>query len=112
MEFPYGQDPGAPFRSGGSGVPEHGRIAKHYSAKVGIAELLGESGEGEVLPAEREPAQRFEVSRETRRQALRESGSPRRSVTYCGSPRAGARRFRWPRKITSDCRGQGYGLLT
>ncbi|MEJ8648267.1 GntR family transcriptional regulator [Streptomyces sp. MS1.AVA.3] len=69
MEFPYGQDPGAPIRSG---VPEHGRIPKYYAAKVEIAALLEELGEGEVLPAERELAQRFEVSRETLRQALRE----------------------------------------
>ncbi|MFB7635871.1 GntR family transcriptional regulator [Streptomyces sp. NPDC056149] len=69
MEFPYGQDPGAPIRSG---VPEHGRIPKYYAAKVEIAALLAELGEGEPLPAERELALRFEVSRETLRQALRE----------------------------------------
>ncbi|WP_423836014.1 GntR family transcriptional regulator [Streptomyces endophytica] len=65
----YGQDPGAPVRSG---VPEHGRIPKYYAAKVEIAALLAELGEGEVLPTERELAARFEVSRETLRQALRE----------------------------------------
>ncbi len=69
VEFPYGQDPGAPIRSG---VPEHGRIPKYYAAKVEIAALLAELGEGEPLPAERELALRFEVSRETLRQALRE----------------------------------------
>nr|WP_261951247.1 GntR family transcriptional regulator [Streptomyces nigrescens] len=69
MEFMYGQDPGAPVRSG---VPEHGRIPKYYAAKVEIAALLAELGEGEVLPTERELAARFEVSRETLRQALRE----------------------------------------
>ncbi|MEU7634598.1 MULTISPECIES: GntR family transcriptional regulator [unclassified Streptomyces] len=69
MEFPYGQDPGAPVRSG---IPEHGRIPKYYAAKVEIAALLAELGEGEPLPAERELALRFEVSRETLRQALRE----------------------------------------
>ncbi|MFG2829692.1 GntR family transcriptional regulator [Streptomyces sp. NPDC048434] len=69
MEFPYGQDPGAPVRSG---IPEHGRIPKYYAAKVDIAALLAELGEGEVLPTERELALRFEVSRETLRQALRE----------------------------------------
>ncbi|MGX1854121.1 GntR family transcriptional regulator [Streptomyces sp. NPDC055299] len=69
MEFPYGQDPGAPVRSG---IPEHGRIPKYYAAKVDIAALLEELGEGGVLPTERELAQRFEVSRETLRQALRE----------------------------------------
>lgn len=69
MEFPYGQDPGAPIRSG---VPEHGRLPKYYAAKVEIAALLAELGEGELLPTERELALRFEVSRETLRQALRE----------------------------------------
>ncbi|MFE7317185.1 GntR family transcriptional regulator [Streptomyces sp. NPDC057555] len=69
MEFPYGQDPGAPIRSG---IPEHGRIPKYYAAKVELAALLAELGEGEPLPAERELALRFEVSRETLRQALRE----------------------------------------
>ncbi|MFI1202079.1 GntR family transcriptional regulator [Streptomyces sp. NPDC020883] len=69
MEFPYGQDPGAPVRSG---IPEHGRIPKYYAAKVDLAALLKELGEGEPLPAERELALRFEVSRETLRQALRE----------------------------------------
>ncbi|TJZ55987.1 GntR family transcriptional regulator [Streptomyces piniterrae] len=69
MEYPYGQDPGAPIRSG---VPEHGRIPKYYAAKVEIAALIQELGEGELLPAERDLASRFEVSRETLRQALRE----------------------------------------
>ncbi|QHC20912.1 GntR family transcriptional regulator [Streptomyces sp. GS7] len=69
MEFPYGQEPGAPIRSG---IPEHGRIPKYYAAKVEIAALLTELGEGEPLPAERELALRFAVSRETLRQALRE----------------------------------------
>ncbi|WP_043264482.1 GntR family transcriptional regulator [Streptomyces sp. CT34] len=69
MEFPYGQEPGAPIRSG---IPEHGRIPKYYAAKVEIAALLSELGEGEPLPAERELALRFAVSRETLRQALRE----------------------------------------
>ncbi|MFJ9413887.1 GntR family transcriptional regulator [Streptomyces sp. NPDC101227] len=69
MEYEYGQEPGAPIRSG---VPEHGRIPKYYAAKVEIAALLTELGEGEPLPAERDLALRFEVSRETLRQALRE----------------------------------------
>ncbi|OKI04498.1 GntR family transcriptional regulator [Streptomyces sp. CB02923] len=69
MDFPNGQEPGAPIRSG---IPEHGRIPKYYAAKVHIAALLAELGEGEALPTERELALRFEVSRETLRQALRE----------------------------------------
>ncbi|MFE0047828.1 GntR family transcriptional regulator [Streptomyces albireticuli] len=61
--------PGAPVRSG---IPEHGRIPKYYAVKTRIAALLDELGEGGSLPAERELAARFEVSRETLRQALRE----------------------------------------
>ncbi|WP_030250160.1 GntR family transcriptional regulator [Streptomyces violens] len=69
MDYPNEQAPGAPIRAG---IPEHGRIPKYYAAKVRIAELLDELGEGEPLPTERDLALRFEVSRETLRQALRE----------------------------------------
>ncbi|WP_030674550.1 GntR family transcriptional regulator [Streptomyces rimosus] len=69
MDYPNRQEPGAPIRSG---IPEHGRIPKYYAAKVQLGALLAELGEGEALPAERELALRFEVSRETLRQALRE----------------------------------------
>ncbi|CAM5410904.1 MULTISPECIES: GntR family transcriptional regulator [Streptomyces] len=69
MDYPNGQEPGAPIRSG---IPEHGRIPKYYAAKVQLETLLAELGEGEALPTERELALRFEVSRETLRQALRE----------------------------------------
>ncbi|MFH8409491.1 GntR family transcriptional regulator [Streptomyces sp. NPDC018019] len=69
MDYPNGQEPGAPIRSG---IPEHGRIPKYYAAKVQVESLLAELGEGEALPTERELALRFEVSRETLRQALRE----------------------------------------
>ncbi|MFK8846856.1 GntR family transcriptional regulator [Streptomyces sp. Ac-502] len=69
MDYPNGQEPGAPIRSG---IPEHGRIPKYYAAKVRIEALLAELGEGEALPAERDLALRFEVSRETLRLALRE----------------------------------------
>ncbi|MEH6376128.1 GntR family transcriptional regulator [Streptomyces sp. KLMMK] len=61
--------PGAPIRAG---IPEHGRIPKYYAVKTHIAALLDELGEGGLLPTERELAVRFEVSRETVRQALRE----------------------------------------
>ncbi|GHF45145.1 GntR family transcriptional regulator [Streptomyces morookaense] len=61
--------PGAPIRAG---IPEHGRIPKYYAVKSQVAALLDELGEGGLLPTERELAARFEVSRETLRQALRE----------------------------------------
>ncbi|MBB5121680.1 GntR family transcriptional regulator [Streptomyces eurocidicus] len=61
--------PGAPVRAG---IPEHGRIPKYYAVKARVAVLLDELGEGGLLPTERELAARFEVSRETVRQALRE----------------------------------------
>ncbi|MGW6687775.1 GntR family transcriptional regulator [Streptomyces sp. NPDC054961] len=61
--------PGLPVRSG---IPEHGRIPKYYAVKARIAGLLDELGEGGPLPTERDLAERYEVSRETVRQALRE----------------------------------------
>lgn len=64
-----GHRPGSPVRSG---IPEHGRIPKYYAVKARIAELLDELGEGGTLPTERDLAERYEVSRETVRQALRE----------------------------------------
>lgn len=64
-----GQAPGAPIRSG---IPEHGRIPKYYAVKARIAELIEELGDGQTLPTERDLALRFEVARETVRQALRE----------------------------------------
>ncbi|RKN69999.1 GntR family transcriptional regulator [Streptomyces klenkii] len=64
-----GRSPGAPVRAG---IPEHGRIPKYYAVKAQVAELLDELGEGGQLPTERELAARFEVARETVRQALRE----------------------------------------
>ncbi|MFJ3904178.1 GntR family transcriptional regulator [Streptomyces sp. NPDC090025] len=61
--------PGAPVRSG---IPEHGRIPKYYAVKAEVARLIDELGEGGLLPTERDLAVRYEVSRETVRQALRE----------------------------------------
>ncbi|WP_455353560.1 GntR family transcriptional regulator [Streptomyces sp. SYSU K217416] len=69
MDYPNGQIPGAPVRSG---IPEHGRIPKYYAVKARIAVLLDELGEGGLLPTERDLAERYEVARETVRQALRE----------------------------------------
>ncbi|WP_326661881.1 GntR family transcriptional regulator [Streptomyces sp. NBC_00385] len=69
MDFPYDQAPGAPIRSG---IPEHGRIPKYYAVKARVSTLVDELGEGDALPPERDLAQRYEVSRETVRQALRE----------------------------------------
>ncbi|GHE61109.1 GntR family transcriptional regulator [Streptomyces longispororuber] len=63
------QVPGAPVRSG---IPEHGRIPKYYAVKARIAELVEELGVGRALPTERDLAERYEVARETVRQALRE----------------------------------------
>ncbi|QGV82789.1 GntR family transcriptional regulator [Streptomyces ficellus] len=69
MDYPNGQAPGAPVRSG---IPEHGRIPKYYAVKAHVAALVEELGEGQALPAERDLAVRYAVSRETVRQALRE----------------------------------------
>ncbi|WP_232626691.1 GntR family transcriptional regulator [Streptomyces alfalfae] len=66
---PLGHAPGAPIRSG---IPEHGRIPKYYAVKARISALVDELGEGQALPAERDLALRYEVARETVRQALRE----------------------------------------
>ncbi|MFE0175688.1 GntR family transcriptional regulator [Streptomyces sp. NPDC059002] len=63
------QAPGAPVRSG---IPEHGRIPKYYAVKARIAALIEELGDGQPLPTERDLAVRYEVARETVRQALRE----------------------------------------
>lgn len=66
---PPEDDPAAPVRAG---VPEHGRVPKYYAVKTGLLPLLHELGEGGLLPTERDLALRFEVSRETVRQALRD----------------------------------------
>ncbi|WP_225841700.1 GntR family transcriptional regulator [Streptomyces albus] len=62
-------DGAAPVRAG---IPEHGRVPKYYWLKARLVPLLEELGEGGLLPTERELALRYEVSRETVRQALRE----------------------------------------
>lgn len=69
MDYPNDQAPGAPIRSG---IPEHGRIPKYYAVKAHVSALIDELGEGGTLPTERDLAVRYEVSRETVRQALRE----------------------------------------
>ncbi|MCN9240623.1 GntR family transcriptional regulator [Streptomyces sp. RY43-2] len=69
MDYPNNQDPGSPVRSG---IPEHGRIPKYYAVKARIAELLDELGEGGLIPTERDLSERYDVARETVRQALRE----------------------------------------
>ncbi|MFI9645941.1 GntR family transcriptional regulator [Streptomyces sp. NPDC052040] len=69
MDYPNDQDPGAPVRSG---IPEHGRIPKYYAVKAHIAALVAELGEGGPLPTERELSERYDVARETVRQALRD----------------------------------------
>ncbi|MEU3447427.1 GntR family transcriptional regulator [Streptomyces thermolilacinus] len=69
MDHPSYPAPGAPVRAG---VPEHGRVPKYYAVKARVALLVEELGEGGTLPTERDLAVRYEVSRETVRQALRE----------------------------------------
>lgn len=70
--YAHHHQPGLPVRSG---IPEHGRIPKYYAVKArisGLLDELDELGEGRPLPTERDLAERYEVSRETVRQALRE----------------------------------------
>ncbi|MER5603563.1 GntR family transcriptional regulator [Streptomyces sp. NPDC002265] len=69
MDYPNDQAPGAPVRSG---IPEHGRIPKYYAVKAEIAVLVDELGEGNLIPTERDLSERYDVARETVRQALRE----------------------------------------
>ncbi|MDH6702236.1 GntR family transcriptional regulator [Streptomyces sp. DSM 41014] len=69
MDYPNDQAPGAPVRSG---IPEHGRIPKYYAVKARIDDLVGELGEGALIPTERDLSERYGVARETVRQALRE----------------------------------------
>ncbi|NED83312.1 GntR family transcriptional regulator, partial [Streptomyces sp. SID11233] len=69
MDYPQEQDPGAPVRGG---VPEHGRVPKYYAVKARLSALLDTWEGGTPLPTERELAARYEVARETVRQALRE----------------------------------------
>ncbi|KUN01400.1 GntR family transcriptional regulator [Streptomyces yokosukanensis] len=69
MDYPNDQAPGAPVRSG---IPEHGRIPKYYAVKARIAALLDELGQDSVIPTERDLAERYDVARETVRQAVRE----------------------------------------
>jgi GntR family transcriptional regulator len=69
VDYLHDQAPGAPVRSG---IPEHGRIPKYYAVKAHVSVLIEELGEGGMLPTERDLAVRYEVSRETVRQALRE----------------------------------------
>ncbi|MFD9193456.1 GntR family transcriptional regulator [Streptomyces phaeochromogenes] len=69
MDYPNDQHPAAPVRSG---IPEHGRIPKYYAVKARISALVDELGEGGLLPTERDLSERYEVARETVRQAIRE----------------------------------------
>ncbi|MFI6011397.1 GntR family transcriptional regulator [Streptomyces sp. NPDC051243] len=69
MDYPNDQAPGAPVRHG---IPEHGRIPKYYAVKARLDGLIGELGEGDALPTERDLSEQYEVARETVRQAIRE----------------------------------------
>ena len=64
-----------PYRAAGpvrAGIPEHGRVPRYYAVKVRVLELIEALGVGAMLPAERELAERFGVSRITLRQAVGE----------------------------------------
>ncbi|MBG6135199.1 GntR family transcriptional regulator [Longispora fulva] len=54
------------------GVPEHGRVPKYFTVKARLVSRLAELGEGAPLPAERELAAEYAVSRATLRQAISE----------------------------------------
>ncbi|MFJ8081386.1 GntR family transcriptional regulator [Streptomyces sp. NPDC096205] len=69
MDYPNDQAPGAPVRRG---IPEHGRIPKYYAVKAQLDRLVEELQEGAPLPTERDLSERYEVARETLRQAIRE----------------------------------------
>lgn len=69
VDYPNNQAPGAPVRSG---IPEHGRVPKYYAVKARIDCFLGELGEGTPIPTERDLSERYQVARETVRQAVRE----------------------------------------
>jgi GntR family transcriptional regulator len=53
-------------------VPDHGRVPKYYTVKARLVALLGELGEGAALPAERDLAVEYGVSRATLRHAIAE----------------------------------------
>ncbi|HEX3778181.1 MAG TPA: GntR family transcriptional regulator [Pseudonocardiaceae bacterium] len=77
-----------PFRANGpvrAGIPEHGRVPRYYAVKVELLELIETLGVGAILPAERELAERFGVSRITLRQAVGELVLEGRLVRRQGS---------------------------
>lgn len=55
-----------------AGIPEHGRVPKYYAVKAGLAALIDGMDEGRPVPAERDIAAEYGVSRDTVRQALRD----------------------------------------
>ncbi|MDM4719344.1 GntR family transcriptional regulator [Micromonospora sp. WMMA1363] len=66
------------------GVPEHGRVPKHFVVKNQLLNLLAELGEGALLPAERELAVAYGVARSTLRQAISELTMEGRLRAYRG----------------------------
>ncbi|HEY3747674.1 MAG TPA: GntR family transcriptional regulator [Pseudonocardiaceae bacterium] len=77
-----------PHRASGpvrAGIPDHGRVPRYYVVKVALLGLVDELGEGAALPAERELAERYGVSRLTVRQAVSELVLEGRLVRRQGS---------------------------
>jgi GntR family transcriptional regulator len=61
--------PDEPVRAG---IPDHGRVPRYFAVKAELLALIGDLGEGSMLPSERELAERFGVARLTLRQAVSE----------------------------------------
>lgn len=103
-----------------AGIPDHGRVPRYYRVKVELAGLLDELGEGTALPAERELAQRYGVSRLTLRQAVGELVLEGRLTRRQGSGTYVARpKFVQPLALVSYTEGMrqrgvrpGRGLVT
>lgn len=58
--------------AGVAGVTPSGRTSKSYAVRTELERIIDDLEEGDAVPSERDLAVRFEVARETVRQALRE----------------------------------------